>query len=541
MELIQFVNCIDVSIFYHLDDEKKVERTIKCMRKRKIENKLTLLFDINGDENAKFEEKFREFERFIRNNIKPNTIKNSIWLMDFSRGNILRYPLPQLANKAKKYFSNSNSREYDLSFYKDLYNRYSGISSNYFSHRFLEYNSSYVPAFGTEFRVTPTYVEAGFGRGKTNDQAKTLSTIEAFERYINMYDRKGVNFIRKSYSDMSSNNTLNPKKLILHTDKEYRNPEFKLKEYSDELPIDWVKGRNLTKNKEVYIPKNAVWFGEKKDNETSNVFSFETSNGMAVGGTEREAIVCGIYELIERDCFLRAWYGKTKLKEIDWKNLGLTDFEALSIILNKKGQFLHVFDITGESKIPTFWVMLKSEDSEGKMAIYNAAGCNLDPVKAISAGLYEVITSFPIYEKILKNNSKLQKRAKFVQKSPKRVTEFQDHVLYYACYENAKKFNYLLNNGTHKLPLRKKCKVKNEYLFLKRKLEQLGYEILIVNVTPKFLYGEKLIGVKTIIPGLMPMTFGEQYRRISEKKIKEYNELHNQKFFQVNEQPHPFP
>lgn len=414
---------------------------------------------------------------------------------------------------------------------------------NYFKHLFLEYNSSYIPAFGTEFRVTKNYIESGFGRDRQDKNAKNLSTIEAFGRYINMYDRKGIATVKSDYKSMK--NAIDPKSMILHSNKEYSNPDYKLKKYSDDLVIDWVEGKNITKRKNVFIPKNGVWFGEKNKNENSNIFSFETSNGMAIGGTRNEATLYGIYELIERDSFLRAWYGKTLVQEVEWHGLGLNEIEALAAVLEQKKQFIHIFDITGETGIPVYWAMLKSENKEDAMAIYNAAGCNANPVNAIKTAILEVLTSFPIYEKILKHNKKLSDRASFVQKNPKNVTKFQDHVLYYASHENAKYFNYLLNRNKKRVNLKQTIldnkNIKKEMEGAIAKLADCKYDVLRVDVTPEFLKQEGLIGVKTIIPGLLPMTFGDQYRRIDINCLSSYNKLHSQELKEVNKLPHPFP
>lgn len=545
-EVFKIINRKDISIVFLKSNANRVAEQVQLMQKRKKINKLSLLFDLDIPEDERFKKRIELLTDVISDDsFDPKILANSVLVFDHGSNCIDNFSLPMQKIGVHKIYDQSGKRKYKLENFNDLFHRYSGSASNIFNHRFLEYNSSYIPAFGTEFSVTPTYVEAGFGRGKSDQSAKTLSTIEAFERYINMYDQKKLSSIRKSFNDMDKTNTLDPESLILHSKKEYSNPHFKLKRYSKKLPIDWVSANDLTRREEIFIPKSAVWFGEKKKNEDSNVYAFETSNGMAIGGDEEEATLYGVYELIERDSFLKAWYGKTLVKEIDWKSVGLHDFEALSEILKKKKQYIHVFDITGETGIPTFWAMLKSEDPNCTMAIYNAAGCNLNPVKAIQAALYEVVTSFPIYEKILQKNLKLKEQAQKVQKSPKNVLNFQDHVLYYANYENSKQFNYLIGRKITDLKI---CNItsipltyKEEFQQVKNLVENKGYRILSINVTPDFLQQEGLVGVKTLVPGLLPMTFGEQYRRIRTDKVSEYNSLFNQDFEQVNLAPHPFP
>ena len=59
-------------------------------------------------------------------------------------------------------------------------------------------------------------------------------------------------------------------------------------------------------------------------------FVYETSNGSAVGGSLEEAILYGIFEVVERDSFLLTWYARLQVPRLDYSSSG--DSELILMI-----------------------------------------------------------------------------------------------------------------------------------------------------------------------------------------------------------------
>jgi YcaO-like protein with predicted kinase domain len=129
------------------------------------------------------------------------------------------------------------------------------------------------------------------GKGTTADEARVSAMMEAIERYSAEVGEKELFMDR--YSGLSEKeNVLNPKELIL--------PDY-VKDIED-VRIPWMKGYDLMKDEEIYVPANAVFHPLPSRYDRVRLFRTNT-NGLAGGNELEEAIFHGLAEVIERDAW----------------------------------------------------------------------------------------------------------------------------------------------------------------------------------------------------------------------------------------------
>lgn len=80
---------------------------------------------------------------------------------------------------------------------------------------------------------------------------------------------------------------------------------------------------------------------------------YDSSNGLALGSSREEAVLHGLFELIERDHFLCAWYNRLPLQELDIEDTGLDELKQLLYFLELVGIQVRFFDITMELRVPS--------------------------------------------------------------------------------------------------------------------------------------------------------------------------------------------
>ena len=78
-------------------------------------------------------------------------------------------------------------------------------------------------------------------------------------------------------------------------------PGFEKKDISD-LSLEWSKSIDLISNREYYIPTNAIYHPYISKDDSQSLFKSNT-NGLASGNILEEAILHGIFEVIERDAW----------------------------------------------------------------------------------------------------------------------------------------------------------------------------------------------------------------------------------------------
>ena len=222
------------------------------------------------------------------------------------------------------------------------------------------------------------------GKGITKDHAKASAMMEGFERYS--AERQDIDeTIIASLSEIEEfGEYINPKSLNLPK-------EFEKKDISD-LSLEWSKSIDLISNREYYIPTNAIYHPYISKDDSQSLFKSNT-NGLASGNILEEAILHGIFEVIERD----AW----SIFELTHKNYAQIDISSIEneIIIDiiekfeSKGIKIKLMDFTADIKIPT--IAASADDTITKDAglLTLGMGTHLDPEVAILRALTEVAQS----------------------------------------------------------------------------------------------------------------------------------------------------
>ncbi|MBQ6512281.1 YcaO-related McrA-glycine thioamidation protein [Methanobrevibacter sp.] len=222
------------------------------------------------------------------------------------------------------------------------------------------------------------------GKGISKDHAKASAMMEGFERYS--AERKDYDkTVTATLSEIEElGEYIDPKSLNLPK-------EFEKKDI-DDLNLEWSKSKDIISGKEYYIPTNAIFHPYTHENNINSLFKSNT-NGLASGNILEEAILHGMFEVIERD----AW----SIFELTHKNYAQIDLDSIeSEIINdavdkfeSEGIKIKLMDFTADIKIPT--IAASADDTVTKDAglLTLGMGTHLDPEVAILRALTEVAQS----------------------------------------------------------------------------------------------------------------------------------------------------
>ena len=164
--------------------------------------------------------------------------------------------------------------------------------------------------------IRPTAQEGGVsiygGKGISKDHAKASAMMEGFERYsAERQDNDEV--IVASVSEISEfGEFIEPKSLNLPKELERKG--------IDDLKLEWNLAHDLISNKDYYVPTNAIFHPYTHENDVNSLFKSNT-NGLASGNILEEAILHGMFEVIERD----AW----SIFELTHKNYAQIDIDSI--------------------------------------------------------------------------------------------------------------------------------------------------------------------------------------------------------------------
>jgi ribosomal protein S12 methylthiotransferase accessory factor len=390
--------------------------------------------------------------------------------------------------------------------------------------------------------------EASGGAGLTQSIASAAAIGESIERYCLSYVDESE-FIFSSYFDLERNDRLavNPKQLALFSNKQYSQNSFAFKEFTKYSMVNWVWGFSLNQNKPILIPASLVYIpyphkgrasGMKFKNE-EDLVCHAISSGAACAITRKEAILKGLYEVIERDALMITWLNKISCPLMD-----LSSGKWINKIFQEK--FLpsrlkfYVANITMDIDIPTMFAIIIDEKNDG-LAVCVGAASNLDAETAALKALVEAAQSRPWLKSL--NKAKVPIHENDFNK----IQTFQDRVLLYSKLNSIKYLDFIIKSAKiqtfdHLAESQSDVDTSlNECLSI---LGKKNMDAQFVDLTTRDIKQLGLHVTKTLIPGLQDLNAQHKYRMLGGQRLYDVPKIMG--YAHKNEEdlnlvPHPFP
>jgi oxazoline/thiazoline synthase len=232
------------------------------------------------------------------------------------------------------------------------------------------------------------------GKGKSPEQARASALAESLERYCGVFDGTEPR-IRSSFADLGEA-AIHPNACMGYSDRQYAERErhnrrghkahWVPEPFREDVEIEWTPLWSLSAEKTRYLPTSFCYFGYRSPDP---LFSRADSNGCAAGSALEEAVLQGLFELLERDAVALWWYNRLRRPAVDLESAG--DPYASDLIRHYRTLRRHLWalDITSDFGIPTFAAISRRVDKAEEDIIYGF-GAHLDPSVALARALTEL-------------------------------------------------------------------------------------------------------------------------------------------------------
>ena len=242
------------------------------------------------------------------------------------------------------------------------------------------------------------------GKGQTEVQARVSCLAEAVERYSCGFF--GDEPRRRARLDEMGEDAVHPAAILNFSELQYR----QRKAFNEAragtrsfnwIPdpfdpageVDWAPAWSLSHQRTRWVPMALCYFSYADNPENGDsVFARACSNGCASGNTVEEAILQGLFELIERDACALWWYNRVRRPEIDLASFRQPFFDAMMKQYANKGRTLRVLDLTNDLGIPVAVAVSWREEDGGNINL--GLGCHTEPRMAVSRAISEINQSF---------------------------------------------------------------------------------------------------------------------------------------------------
>jgi len=378
---------------------------------------------------------------------------------------------------------------------------------------------------------------AGSGVGLSWEDAFVAAVGEAVERLSLVPDARALRrIVRASYLDIRRDGdsqdgrvALDPRRIPLYREAQYRRPGFPFRPFSDDEAIPWYPAFSLNRHREVLVPAECVFFG---CHDLPSQHLACTSSGVASGLSREDALLAAVLELVERDAFMLAWFRGQPVPAVEPAAFGDPVLDTVHRRCERTGVTLRLRELTSDIEVPTYLAIAQS--SEGALpALGVGAAARLSPVAAARKAALEATHTWNWAQLKLDLRGTLEPPEDFAQYP---FDDFGDHVYLYAHPWMEHHAAFLLQQG----PIgatriaaasERQWDTREALVEVTRRLGAAGFEVLAVDQCAAELEAFGYSVMRALVPGLIPLHLGVGCEYLAPRRVPDPPNL----------APHPFP
>ena len=221
------------------------------------------------------------------------------------------------------------------------------------------------------------------------EQARKRTIGEAWERYCGCHPPRHETISLSTVELVER--TPSFEQLPLYSERQYLQSGFPYHPITTLQSIDATVCENLTRKREEFLPIEFIWVTD------ANRIVQSTSSGMATHQTTERATLKGLFELIERDYFLRVWHRAERMRSFAIESLPPTIRTAILQL----PRHLMVRCLCEESDlVPGVFVVIASlrhRERDGAPSCIVGSGCDSDIVAAMESAVFEMLRGYDYF------------------------------------------------------------------------------------------------------------------------------------------------
>ena len=364
-----------------------------------------------------------------------------------------------------------------------------------------------------------------------------LGTIgETVERYASVFYDLDES-IRSSYKALPKH-AIHPAEFALFHEEQYKKIPSGMQgvhPFTEDIELTWFPTIDLTNGKETYLPGQFIYLPFSQDERGITV---STSTGLAAHTNYYKAILCGLYESIERDSFVLTW---------------MHNLVPQKIVITKEIQHYiddhfptkydwHFFDITYDLQIPTVLGFCFGESDFGKF-IAIGASTRATYGEALQKTIQEIGQAVPYFRYLLGEKKDWNPSDDYSL-----IHSFEDHSV---LYTKRPDLWHIFEKWTEakeskKIDLFKKStnsdqeEIRNIVKIIKDK----NYAVLFKDITTPDIRQLGFFSIKVFIPQLIQLSGAYPFYFLGGDRLYSVPKKLGYKTFDyhhLNKYPHPFP
>lgn len=353
------------------------------------------------------------------------------------------------------------------------------------------YAGTTCPAVRCDGQAEP-FVCSGAGLGRQEAMLACLG--EGVERYCCQF----VNRQETVTEDFTylSDSAVPPDAWALFSEEQYALPAFPFHRMRRDSSLHWVPAVRLNDGRTELVPACMVYMPYVPCPPEQPIAP-TCSTGLSCGSTVEDAMLSGLYEVIERDALAIAWLKRVPTARV-------TDIPSdIAIAFNAKEIDYQVFDLTSNVGVPVYLVLSRGDSDHG-MVIAAGTAANGSAYRALHKACLESVQGRLAIINRLERGTPGKLRQDFAD-----VQTFQDHGMVLTARPGLlNTLDFLGSLGTKRFDTVQVTGDQNVPEDLHRivaRLDDLGMEVLVKDLTTDDVRSLGLCVVRVLVPGMQPL------------------------------------
>ncbi|HET6447324.1 MAG TPA: YcaO-like family protein [candidate division Zixibacteria bacterium] len=296
--------------------------------------------------------------------------------------------------------------------------------------------------------------------------------------------------------------------------------------------IEWDRGRESSED--LYVPSSLIYAAHSTTELPAS------SNGMAAGPNLEFAALHGLYEVVERDAFIISWHHRYAGQCVDESKLLPKQVVDWIGRLRQINIDFRIHDISTELGFFIFLGYVVQRKEGRAISFSCGAGCGLNPRVAAKRAFLEAALSWKGARELVVSKGLLGEE----EQIGFRPATFSDHLFLYQHQSMMGAVDFLLKQDISQE------EYADAYSFASpaeelnsavNKLSEKGYTLYMLDMTPSEVAAINIRVVRSIVPGLVPLCWGDYYPLPTKRLVQPEHINPNSWAVERNMDPHPFP
>ena len=366
---------------------------------------------------------------------------------------------------------------------------------------------------GTDTRWFSSVRASTVGGATKHDplHARVCALGEILERYAAGIHRPDQ-FVRASLAQLGEE-AVDPRSLPLGSSRDYAGIGGELVPYHPDMVIDWVEGRSLVSGRRRYLPAATVYVPYRAPSRAERLLH-PNSTGLAAGSTRAQAIHGGLLEVIERDAAAVYWYNRLATPTLDLRTLPPGSAGTVVDRMRARGVTLLAKDITTDLGVPAAMLLGRFADGDQPVALCGFRA-DTDLGECLLGAGQELEHLLAMYHR-----SREQGRPA-VPDPAAEPRDIWDFATYYCHDSRVGRLDFMSDGPTRPAPGPAPQGAGHDRAIedVVARLAGAGYEPVIVDITPVDVAECGVWVVRTVVPGLQPVSFHRRFRHLGGRRV----------------------